>query len=274
LSPPPGTVAAAAAKARADAKGRTRVVDVKLTPPADDDAVRSAETTAVAAMPLDAHSRPTAAIDSGPRDAATLVGPASDGHSGTTRETAGGRKRRIPVAAIAGGVVVVAVLAIALNSSSRSKTPPPTVDTSAAAPAPSAAATVEAALGDSVVVGHGPDASANLRGVTPKTVGADAIALLNLTLPGGRLSVRDTVRVRLDALDDTGAHVTSPQIVWATSNPRIVKFAGPGRLVGVREGNATITVTAATTTGTLSVTVSPRAARGAAGPGTAKRKQP
>ena len=52
-----------------------------------------------------------------------------------------------------------------------------------------------------------------------------------------------------------------------------MKFAGPGRLVGVRDGNATTTVTAATTTGTLSVTVSPRAVRGAARAGTAKRRQ-
>ncbi len=231
-----------------------------LTPVPNDDAVRSAETAAVGAIPPDdARSRPTAAIDSGPRGAATLIARASDGHSGTTLETPAPRNR-IPLL-VSIGVVAVAGIGFAIAQSGGS-TPPQaaTPDSSAVQPPVTAAATVDAALGDSVVIGHGPDGGVTVRGKALRTVGADAIAMFNVSLGRRRVVVGDTVRVRLDALDDAGERVTSPQIVWSTSNPGVVKFAGPGLLVGVKQGTATITVAAATTTGTMPVTVGPRAA--------------
>jgi hypothetical protein len=97
-------------------------------------------------------------------------------------------------------------------------------------------------------------------GKAPRTVEAEAIALLNVSLGGRNLRVGDTVRARLAALDDGGIRVTSPQIAWSTSNPGIVKFAGPGMLVGVKEGRARITVAAASVTGTMDVVVGPKAA--------------
>ncbi len=226
-----------------------------LTPLPDDDAVRSAETAAVGAIAADdARSRPTAAIDSGQHDAATLIARVSDGHSGTTVETAAPRNRRPLV--IAAGVVALAAMAYVIGTSRNTREAQPTAADSPVAEAPvSAAATVDAALGDSVVVGHGPDGGATVRGKALRTVGADAIAMFNVSIGTRRLTVGDTIRARLDALDDAGDKVTSPQIVWSTSNPRIVKFAGPGMLVGVRQGSATITVAAAATTGRMQVTV-------------------
>jgi len=226
-----------------------------LTPLPDDDAVRSAETAAVGAIAADdARSRPTAAIDSGQHDAATLIARVSDGHSGTTVETPVPRNRR-PLL-ISAGVVALVAIAYAVGTSGNTPEADPSAADSSVVEAPvSAAATVDAALGDSVVVGHGPDGGATVRGKALRTVGADAIALLNVSLGARRLAVGDTIRARLDALDDAGEKVTSPQIVWSTSNPRIVKFAGPGMLVGVREGSATITVAAAATTGKMQVTI-------------------
>ena len=73
----------------------------------------------------------------------------------------------------------------------------------------------------------------------------DAVALLQLTLPRPRATVGDTVHARLDAMDDAGKPVTTTgQINWTTSDPSVVRFAGPGQLIAVREGKATITVTA------------------------------
>ncbi|MDQ8164627.1 MAG: protein kinase [Gemmatimonadota bacterium] len=226
-----------------------------LTPLPDDDTVRSAETAAVGAITADdARSRPTAAIDSGQHDAATLIARVSDGHSGTTVETPAPRNRTPVLIGI--GVVALAGIAFAISTSGDGPKANPTAADSSVTEVPvTAAATVDAALGDSVVVGHGPDAAATVRGKALRSVGADAIAMFNVSLGARRLGVGDTVRARLDALDDAGEKVTSPQIVWSTSNPRIVKFAGPGMLVGVREGSATITVAAAATTGKLQVTI-------------------
>ncbi len=231
-----------------------------LTPLPDDDAVRSAETAAVAAIPVDdARSRPTAAIGSEQDGAATLIARVSDGHAGTTVETAAPRNRR-PVF-IGAGAVALAAIVFMISKSGNAPQDEPTAAGSSAVDAPvTAAATVDAALGESVVVGHGPDASASVRGKALRTVGADAIAMFNVSLGARRLAVGDTIRARLDVLDDAGEKVTSPQIVWSTSNPRIVKFAGPGMLVGVRQGSATITVAAAATTGKMQVTVGARAA--------------
>ena len=233
----------------------TPVRPPSLTPLPDDDAVRSAETAAVGAIAADdARSRPTAAIDSGQHDAATLIARVSDGHSGRTVETAAPRNRRPLV--IAAGVVALAAIGYLIGTSGNTREAEPTAADSPVVEAPvSAAATVDAALGDSVVVGHGPDGGATVRGKALRTVGADAIAMFNVSIGARRLTVGDTIRARLDALDDAGDKVTSPQIVWSTSNPRIVKFAGPGMLVGVRQGSATITVAAAATTGRMQVTV-------------------
>lgn len=244
VSPPPGSLAALEAHARVPTKPVVVHTAPVVSPIADE--VHSAETASVAAV-SDVRSRPTAAIDSGAQHA---IG--------------GGSKRKIPPAAIVAGVIIVGALGIMLSKSSGAKAPaaPAADTTSASAPVPTTAAAVDAALGDSVVVGHGPDATVAGKGGVPKTVSSDAVALLNISVakvPG----VGDTVRIRLDALDDNGNRVTSPQIVWATSNPRVLKFAGPGHIVGVKEGKATVTVSAGNTTGTHVVTVGPRGGSGA-----------
>lgn len=252
LSPPAGTLAAAHARSRN--KAGSAAAEAK---PNDELAVRSAETATVDSIGDDAHSRPTAAIDSGNRDAITMPAPVRDGHAGTTRETTPMSKRRL-YAAVLSVVVVGTVLAVSLGGGGSASDESPALDPTALASAPTVATTVDAILGDSLVVGHGPDGTARGRGGVPRTVSADAIALLTPSLGGPTVAVGDTVRATLNVLDDAGQRVTSPQIVWSTSNPRIVKFAGPGRLVGVSAGRATITVAAAAVSSTLDVTVRPR----------------
>jgi serine/threonine protein kinase len=229
----------------------------------EEDAVRSAETAAVSSVPMDAHSRPTAAIDSGKQEAITFIAPARDGHAGNTNETAK-KKGKMPlwVSAVAIIVISVAIVITKSGSSTPSPAPAPVDSLAAVPPPPTTANNIEAALGDSAVIGHGPDATAPVAGKPPRTVEAEAIALLNVSLGGKNLRVGDTVRARLAALDDGGTRVTTPNIVWATSAPGIVKFAGPGMLVGVKEGRATITVSAASVTGTMNVVVGPRPAAG------------
>lgn len=261
VSPAPGSLAGIPAAGspgrRADAVGaESRRDDARSAPVAAEDAVRSAETAAVEAMPLDAHSRPTAAIDSGAHGLVTADAPVRDGHSGVTVETRARTKR--PAAAIAAAAVVVIAVAVSLTRGGGPSRSPAPADSTQAAPAlaADAATTVAVALGDSVAVGHGPLAQSAARGRAPRTVSADAIALLTPSLARA-LAVGDTVAARLEALDDAGAPVTSPDIVWTTSDPRVVKFAGPGRLVGVKAGRATITVRAAGVTGSMQVTVGP-----------------
>lgn len=107
-----------------------------------------------------------------------------------------------------------------------------------------AAAAVEAALGDSAVVGRGADATTRVHGKIPRTVVPEAISLLSFPAFPSRIAVGDTLRVRLEAQDDSGAPVTTPQVVWTTSSPRVARFLEPGLLLAVREGTATITVAA------------------------------
>jgi len=114
---------------------------------------------------------------------------------------------------------------------------------------------LEAALGDSTVVGHGPDSTALVKGKAPKAVSADAVALLQLTSTKDRLTPGDTARIRLEAMDDSGNRVTTHQIVWTTSNPGVVRFVAPGRIVALREGTATVTVNAGSATNRLILNV-------------------
>ena len=257
-SPIPGTMGVAGDRAAAPAAPAAAPA-ATTTPVSGVDAGRTAETATVDAV-LDAHSRPTAALDSGPQEAATLQSLVGAGHDGTTAPQRAPRRPTTLIAGIAAVVIVGAGIAISARGKSSAAPKPSASEPTVAAPAtPSATSAIEAAMGDSVVVGHGPDATP-ARGAPPKVVNTDAIAILTLSLAKGTsVRVGDTTRIHLDALDDAGAHVTSPQIVWATSNAHVVKFAGPGRLVGVREGKATITVGAGSTTGTLAVTVGPRA---------------
>jgi len=201
----------------------------------------------------DASTQPTPMAIPDVNTAETELIPASGERP---RAVAAAKPRRLP-ALVAGVSVVVLVIAVMLMRASRNgiSTAPRAVPQGDTTPT-TAAAAVENALGDSIVVGHGPDANVAVKGKLPRTVSPDAIAILSLALnKGSKVTVGDTVRITLDALDDSGLRVTSPQIVWATSNPRIATFAGPGRLVGVREGKVTITVSAGTTTGSLNVTV-------------------
>jgi len=237
----------------------------------DEDSVRSAETSMVpTGAVLDAHSRPTTALDSGERDAPTLIsGPQPT--VGTPRAAAKPVWQRTSVLAGAGALAVIAVVAIALSGgdSVPAPTAPPADSIAAAAPSPEPAPPPAAAGSDSIATGHGPDSAGTFRGRPFRSVTGDAIALLQPSLAGDRLSIGDTVRVRLIATDDNGERVTSPDITWTASNPRVAKLAGAGFVVGVSEGRATITVTAGTTTNTLVVAVTPRG-RGA----TRQKKQP
>ncbi|MGH7654708.1 MAG: hypothetical protein ACREN6_08600, partial [Gemmatimonadaceae bacterium] len=103
-------------------------------------------------------------------------------------------------------------------------------------------------FGDSAAVGPGPAAKSGRRAKPPREVTPDAVALLQLTVPSGRIGVGDTVHLHLQALDDGGLPVTTPQIVWTTSNPRVVRFAGAGEAIAVSEGKATVTVSAGSAT--------------------------
>ena len=102
---------------------------------------------------------------------------------------------------------------------------------------------------------HGPDSTALVKGKRPKVVSADAVALLMLIPTKDRLTAGDTARIRLDAMDDSGNRVTTHQIVWTTSNPSVVRFVAPGRIVALREGTATVTVTAGSASNRLILNV-------------------
>lgn len=155
------------------------------------------------------------------------------------------------------GVVLVVVSAIALGG--KKKTPLAPV---VAAPVPVVAAPVAPAPepvkplpGDSTATGIGPVSKAPARGKAPREVSLDAVALLQLTLPRARATVGDTVHAHLEALDDAGARVTTPQVAWTTSNAAVVRFAGPADLLAVGAGKATITVSAGSTTASRELTV-------------------
>ncbi len=90
-------------------------------------------------------------------------------------------------------------------------------------------------------------------------MGADAIALLQLTIMKPKVGVGDTVHARLEAFDDAGGRVTTSQMIWTSSNPRVVRFMAPGDLIAAQEGKATITVSAAGTSATKEVVVGPKA---------------
>jgi hypothetical protein len=155
------------------------------------------------------------------------------------------------------GVVVVVLGAMAIGGKKKAS-PPPVV----AAPAPVVAevvspppAAAKPLPGDSTAVGIGPASKAPARGKAPREVSLDAVALLQLSLPKARATVGDTVHARLEALDDAGGRVTTPQVVWTSSNTAVVRFAGPAELVAVGAGKATITVTAGSTTASRELTV-------------------
>ena len=204
---------------------------------------------------------------SGPQEAATettlapvpvpLVadGPAIDGAPLTSERT------RLPPARgmLIGAGVVGVIAVIGVFATRKGSVPAP-----AAVPAPTPAQAdsahtvvpaIDAALGDSTVVGHGPDSTALVKGKPPKAVSADAVALLVLTSTKDRLTAGDTARIRLEALDDAGSRVTTHQIVWTTSNPGVVRFVGPGRIVALREGTATVAVTAGSASNRLILNV-------------------
>lgn len=73
----------------------------------------------------------------------------------------------------------------------------PNSDVSHDANVTDAAAAVEAALGDSAVVGLGTGATTRVHGKSPRTVAPDAISLLIFPAFPSRIAVGDTVRVRL-----------------------------------------------------------------------------
>jgi eukaryotic-like serine/threonine-protein kinase len=156
------------------------------------------------------------------------------------------------------GVVLVVVGALALRgmkkgaTATTQSTPTSTSATApvavAPAPAPAAPVAPTSLPGDSTAIGLGTPLKPPARGKIPRPVTSDAVALLQLTLPKPRATVGDTMHVRLDAMDDAGKPVTTPQIYWSTSDPRVVRFAGPAQVIAVREGKAMITVSAGSST--------------------------
>jgi serine/threonine-protein kinase len=176
-----------------------------------------------------------------------------------------GRSRR-PLALV-GTALGVGVLWVVLARGKKPE-PPPEPPTPAPAATTTAAAAVEAAIGDSVALGHGPDAVVPVKGKPPRTVTPDAVSLLLISIPKSRVAVGDTVRAKLDVQDDNGLPVTTPQIVWSTSDPHVARFLGPAQLVAMKEGKATITVGVGTVTASRELIVE------AAKPAKAKRSPP
>jgi hypothetical protein len=158
---------------------------------------------------------------------------------------------------IGGAMVAVATVILYATRDARNPSSAPSPGTTAE-PAATAATALEAALGDSVVIGPGSDAGTPVRGKAARAVSADAVALLQLSIAKPAVAAGDTVHVRLDAFDDGGLRVVTHQIVWTTSNPRVVHFTSPGELVAVKEGSATITVAAGSATTSLPMTVGAR----------------
>jgi serine/threonine-protein kinase len=212
--------------------------------------------------------QPAVAVAALPEEAAAPALSAPPSQAATPPARAGRPPRRGLV--IGGALLAIAALVIYVRvdlNKPKPVAPPPTAD--APAPAPTATSALEAALGDSVAVGPGSDAALPRGGKRAKAVSADAVALLKLSIAKPRITAGDTVHARLDAFDDGGTRVTSPQIVWTTSNPRVVRFAAPGELVAVKEGNATITVSAGSSSTALVVSVGPK---GSAAPAPIKRR--
>ena len=234
-------------------------------------------------MPVDALGRETSVKSSPERDAPTEIGEAMPvlgvssaevevmwnaavteerGSQGDVGGSAGDGSRGMSArtATIVSVGVVLAVIAT-MSIGGKKKAPAP----AAATPAPVAAApaapvavapeAVKALPGDTIAVGLGPLSKAATKGKAPREVSVDAVALLQLSLPKARAMVGDTVHARLEALDDAGGRVTTPQVVWASSNAAVVRFAGAGELLAVGVGKATITATAGTTTASRELTV-------------------
>jgi serine/threonine-protein kinase len=155
---------------------------------------------------------------------------------------------------LAGGAAVLALIAIAALRGSGTRPSDPPAPTPTATPIAEPAAS-ETLLGDSIATGHGSDGTRKVNGKAPRAVSPDAVALLQLTLAKPTVAKGDTVHLRLDATDDGGAAVTTPQMVWTTSNPRVVRFAAPGELIGAATGKSTITVTAGGAAHSIDVTV-------------------
>jgi serine/threonine protein kinase len=168
------------------------------------------------------------------------------------------------------GAGAIAVLAVGTTMAMRARADKPAAEPASApltgaadSVTPSATAPViapQAAFGDSVVTGHGPDAKALTKGKPPKLVSPDAVALLQLTMAKKSLILGDTARAKLEAFDDAGGHVTTPDITWVSSNPKAIRFLGPGQLVATGLGASTITAStgSSTTKLTIEVTVKKR----------------
>jgi serine/threonine-protein kinase len=183
--------------------------------------------------------------------------------AGAAENAAARAPRRMPARTatiVSSGVVLAVIGALALRGGKKTAAPAapapaPVNAASVSAPSPGASVTVQRLSGDSTAVGVAPGARAGAGSKSPREVSVDAVALLQLTLSKSRAAPGDTIPARLDALDDAGKPVTTSQIVWTSSDPAVVRFAGPGQLIAVKAGKATITVTAGTTTTGRELTV-------------------
>jgi len=204
---------------------------------------------------------------SGPMPALAVPSPASEvmwkaepeagsAESGGTART-GMSARTLTI--VSAGVVIVVVAAMAIGGKKKAPAQvaaaPAPVVAAPATPVSAAPEAPKALAGDSTAIGLGPASRAAAKGKAPREVAVDAVALLQLSLPRPRATVGDTVHAHLEALDDAGARVTTPQVMWTTSSSSVVRFAGAGELLAVGAGKATITVTAGTTTTSRELTV-------------------
>ena len=111
---------------------------------------------------------------------------------------------------MAGAAVVVVAAGVLMLRGEKSAAPLPQPAAPVAAPI---ADQVAQLFGDSAAVGPGPASSgARGRGKAPREVAVDAVALLQLTVPSGRIGVGDTVHLGLRALDDAGSAVTTASL--------------------------------------------------------------
>ncbi|MGH7653416.1 MAG: protein kinase domain-containing protein, partial [Gemmatimonadaceae bacterium] len=163
--------------------------------------------------------------------AAAALTPRWPGQPSGESVVAAGRRTSPRTKVVAAAAVALVVIgAFALRGGMQRATPPSPVAATESVSAP-LADQVAQLFGDSAAVGPGPAAKTGRRAKPPREVTPDAVALLQLTVPSGRIGVGDTVHLHLQALDDGGLPVTTPQIVWTTSNPRVVRFAGAGEAI-------------------------------------------
>lgn len=86
-----------------------------------------------------------------------------------------------------------------------------------------------------------------------------AVATVSVASLGRTLAIGERVTVGVELRDATGRPITDRTVVWASSNPAVVRIAASGSAIGVTAGTATITATAEGRQGSTRVEVAPSA---------------